>query len=306
MHSQPADPWPASAIQRLGRRDRLRRQTTTGSSTCERWPAERLSHTFSSSATASAATRLRRRSFRRTTPIRSPRFVDERASQTDVYIGCAPRARRSGTRNDIDQVWVLWAECDGAEAARAALSYRPTPSIVIGSGSGQNLHAYWPLRACRSARPRRRSRTSGWRTRSAPTVRASMPRASFVLRARGTTSTPRRRRSSPCASSRRTGSILARFWLGRRRSSRDTSSGAGATRPARDPGRDGLLCIPPVRLRLRAARRQRACGAEGPLPLPCRRAAQPACLCHGVARLVVLLVRARRLDLRPRWPSCGA
>jgi len=73
-------------------------------------------------------------------------WIEEHASRTDVYVGCAPRCRRSGTRNDVEQIWVLWAECDGAESAQAALAYRPAPSIVIRSGSGQNLHAYWPLR----------------------------------------------------------------------------------------------------------------------------------------------------------------
>ena len=69
-----------------------------------------------------------------------------RALRTDVYVGCAPRCRRSGTKRDVDRVWVLWAECDGADAARAALAYEPPPSIVIASGSGPNIHAYWPLR----------------------------------------------------------------------------------------------------------------------------------------------------------------
>ena len=41
---------------------------------------------------------------------------------------------------------MLWAECDGSDSAQSALSYKPEPSIVIRSGSGQNLHAYWPLR----------------------------------------------------------------------------------------------------------------------------------------------------------------
>jgi CHC2-type zinc finger protein len=70
-----------------------------------------------------------------------------RAGATDVYVGCAPRVRRSGTRRDIAQVWVLWAECDGTAAARAARSYDPAPAIVIASGTGANVHAYWPLRA---------------------------------------------------------------------------------------------------------------------------------------------------------------
>jgi hypothetical protein len=71
--------------------------------------------------------------------------VRSRSPRTDVYIGCAPRSRRSGTRNDIAQVWVLWAECDGAAAAQAAKTFEPRPPIVIASGSGPNLHAYWPL-----------------------------------------------------------------------------------------------------------------------------------------------------------------
>lgn len=78
--------------------------------------------------------------------------IRRRSPRTDVYIGCAPRSRRSGTRNDIEQVWVLWAECDGAAAAQAAQTYEPKPPIVIASGSGPNLHAYWPLRRPLTAR----------------------------------------------------------------------------------------------------------------------------------------------------------
>ncbi len=78
--------------------------------------------------------------------------IRRRAARDDVYIGCAPRTRRSGTKNDVDQVWVVWAECDGAAAAQAANGYRPRPPIVIASGSGPNLHAYWPLREPLTAR----------------------------------------------------------------------------------------------------------------------------------------------------------
>jgi hypothetical protein len=72
--------------------------------------------------------------------------IRRRARHTDVYVGCAPRTRRSGTKNDISELWVVWAECDGAEAARAARAYEPTPAIVVASGSGSNVHAYWPLK----------------------------------------------------------------------------------------------------------------------------------------------------------------
>jgi hypothetical protein len=78
--------------------------------------------------------------------------IARRAERTDVYIGCAPRRRRSGTKNDVERVWVLWAECDGAVAASAAADYWPRPAIVIASGSGPNVRAYWPLRDPLSAR----------------------------------------------------------------------------------------------------------------------------------------------------------
>jgi hypothetical protein len=72
--------------------------------------------------------------------------IEQRAALTDVYIGCAPRCRRSGTKRDVARVWVLWAECDGVAAARAAACYDPEPAVVVNSGSGANVHAYWPLR----------------------------------------------------------------------------------------------------------------------------------------------------------------
>jgi hypothetical protein len=68
-----------------------------------------------------------------------------RAERGDVYVGCAPRARRAGGKDAIREVWTLWAECDGADAASAALDFRPSPAMVVASGSGPNLHAYWPL-----------------------------------------------------------------------------------------------------------------------------------------------------------------
>ena len=40
----------------------------------------------------------------------------------------------------------------GEAAARAAAAYAPRPAIVIASGSGPNVHAYWPLRNPLSAR----------------------------------------------------------------------------------------------------------------------------------------------------------
>jgi hypothetical protein len=68
-----------------------------------------------------------------------------RGSRTDVYVGCAPRTRRSGTKDAVSQVWTLWAECDGEESAHRLRRFRPQPALVVASGSGSNCHAYWPL-----------------------------------------------------------------------------------------------------------------------------------------------------------------
>ena len=67
------------------------------------------------------------------------------ARRTDVYVGCAPRIRRSGTKDAVGQVWTLWAECDGAGSVEALKRFEPSPAFIIGSGTGGNCHAYWPL-----------------------------------------------------------------------------------------------------------------------------------------------------------------
>lgn len=71
--------------------------------------------------------------------------IRDRSGRTDVYLGCVPRVRRSGTKDAVGRSSVLWAECDGPAAASAALGFSPRPSVVVASGSGSNLHAYWPL-----------------------------------------------------------------------------------------------------------------------------------------------------------------
>lgn len=65
--------------------------------------------------------------------------------RTDVYVGCAPRARRFGGRDAVDGAFVLWADCDGSEAVQALKGFDPQPAIVVASGTGDNRHAYWPL-----------------------------------------------------------------------------------------------------------------------------------------------------------------
>jgi CHC2 zinc finger/RepB DNA-primase from phage plasmid len=71
--------------------------------------------------------------------------IRERSPTTDVYVGVVARTRRAGTKDAIAPVHVLWAECDSRAAAAAALGWSPRPPLVVASGSGDNLHAYWPL-----------------------------------------------------------------------------------------------------------------------------------------------------------------
>ena len=52
-------------------------------------------------------------------------------------------ARRSGSCR------LLWADCD-SEAAVAALADVPAPTMLVGSGSGSNCHAYWSVGAALS------------------------------------------------------------------------------------------------------------------------------------------------------------
>src|SRR3954470_9538170 len=75
------------------------------------------------------------------------RAIRARGSRTDVYVGCAPRSRRQGTKDAVSQVWALWVECDGDESARQLQRFRPQPALIIASGSGSNCHGYWPLTA---------------------------------------------------------------------------------------------------------------------------------------------------------------
>ncbi len=68
------------------------------------------------------------------------------AASTDVYVGVIPRRRRGGGREDlVDSADVAWVDCDTTDAVSALRRFRPTPSMVVSSGSAQNCHAYWFL-----------------------------------------------------------------------------------------------------------------------------------------------------------------
>jgi hypothetical protein len=71
----------------------------------------------------------------------------ELAPTMDVYVGAAPRVRRSGTKDDVERVWSLWVDADTPQAVEALRAFRPLPSVVIRSGTPDHLHAWWPLSA---------------------------------------------------------------------------------------------------------------------------------------------------------------
>lgn len=64
--------------------------------------------------------------------------------ETDVYLGVAPRRRRHGGRDSVNQVHVVWVDADSKEAVEALGHFTPAPSLVISSGWGK--HGYWALR----------------------------------------------------------------------------------------------------------------------------------------------------------------
>jgi len=68
------------------------------------------------------------------------------ATRADVYVGCIPRSRPSGRRDAVYAGWTLWADCDGPAAVAALESFPVAPSVVVGSGTADNRHAYWGLR----------------------------------------------------------------------------------------------------------------------------------------------------------------
>lgn len=67
------------------------------------------------------------------------------ARRTDVYLGCAPRARRAGGRSAIERAWTLWVECDDPASVQKLRAFTPRPSALIRSGTSDNLHAYFAL-----------------------------------------------------------------------------------------------------------------------------------------------------------------
>lgn len=72
-------------------------------------------------------------------------FVTFNSAALDVYIGAAPRTRREGGKSAIERVWCLWADCDTPEALERLRAFEPQPSLIVRSGTGDNVHAWWAL-----------------------------------------------------------------------------------------------------------------------------------------------------------------
>jgi hypothetical protein len=100
--------------------------------------------------------------------------------RTDVYVGCAPRLRRAGDHSALGSVWALWVDCDGAESVSRLYAILPAPSVIVRSGTGENVHAYWsllrPLSAQEAAAANRRlAEVVGADLRSADATRILRP-----------------------------------------------------------------------------------------------------------------------------------
>ncbi|MCW2953206.1 MAG: primase [Conexibacter sp.] len=82
---------------------------------------------------------------------RLARVIARKAASNDVYVGCAPRVRKSGGRDDVEHLWTLWVECDTETSAAALRAFEPRPTAVLRSGTGGNVHGYFALQTPVSA-----------------------------------------------------------------------------------------------------------------------------------------------------------
>jgi hypothetical protein len=72
------------------------------------------------------------------------RAIELRAG-ADVYFGVAPRIEESGKAVAVAEAPGLWADIDTDEARAGLARFPLIPSIVVRSGSGENVHVYWAL-----------------------------------------------------------------------------------------------------------------------------------------------------------------
>ena len=82
-------------------------------------------------------------------PVTDPAAVAARAVElrdsADVYFGAATREERSGKGSAVRFATALWADIDSDVGREGLKRFELEPSIIVGSGSGENVHAYWLL-----------------------------------------------------------------------------------------------------------------------------------------------------------------
>jgi hypothetical protein len=62
----------------------------------------------------------------------------------DTFVGVAPRCKRDGGRDAIENSFVLHVDLDYEGAVDRLAGFEPAPTLVVWSGSG-GAHAYWSL-----------------------------------------------------------------------------------------------------------------------------------------------------------------
>lgn len=78
-------------------------------------------------------------------PARLVEAIARFGRRSDVYVGCALRARRERGRGAYGGSWVAWADCDTPESVARLDSFSPSPTMVVRSGGRGGCHAYWAL-----------------------------------------------------------------------------------------------------------------------------------------------------------------
>ena len=73
------------------------------------------------------------------------RTIVREALRTDVYVGVAPRRRRAGGKEALEQLRTLWVDLDTTDARTRLDTLPVSPAILIESGTAGHAHAYWLL-----------------------------------------------------------------------------------------------------------------------------------------------------------------
>lgn len=67
------------------------------------------------------------------------------AATADVYVGCAPRVAKTGTRESIVSAFVAWVDVDGPDGLDRLAAFAPAATLIVASGSPGGAHGYWRL-----------------------------------------------------------------------------------------------------------------------------------------------------------------